>query len=121
MGISAAHAAAFYSEVAMARRVWGIKDSDGFPAPKSSDGGRAMPFWSSERRAIIIVETVPAYNGFEPVSIDLNEFCTRWIPGLEKDGLMVGLNWSGERATGYDVSPSDILRNLDSASPGERQ
>lgn len=121
MGVSAAHAAAFYSEVATSQRVWGIKDSGGFPAPKSSDGSRAMPFWSSERRAILIIETVPVYIGFEPVSIELSEFCTRWIPGLEKDGLMVGLNWSGERATGYDVQPSDILLNLDLARPGRCQ
>jgi hypothetical protein len=121
MGASAAHAAAFYSEVATSRRVWGIKDTEGFPAPRSSDGNRAMPFWSSEQRAVLIIETVPAYSGFEPISIGLDEFCTRWIPGLEKDGLMVGLNWSGERATGYDVQPSDIICNLDSAHRSGRQ
>lgn len=26
--------------------------------------------------------------------------------GLERDGLLVGLNWSGARATRYDVLPS---------------
>jgi hypothetical protein len=31
---------------------------------------------------------------------------------LAKDGLLVGLNWSGGTATGYDVASEDVERNL---------
>jgi hypothetical protein len=35
-----------------------------------------------------------------------------WLPGLERDGLLVGLNWAGDRAQGYDVAPADVLPNI---------
>ena len=38
MSISAAHAAAFYSEVAEVLSVWTIRDAGGYPAPKNPDG-----------------------------------------------------------------------------------
>lgn len=50
--------------------------------------------------------------GFEPAPIDLVAFIEGWLPGLEKDGLRCGLNWSGERATGYDLRPSEVLARL---------
>lgn len=34
------------------------------------------------------------------------------LSGLEADELLVGLNWSGEVATGYDVEPADARRML---------
>jgi hypothetical protein len=48
----------------------------------------------------------------EPVEIELAAWRERWLPGLQRDRLLVGLNWSGERATGYDVDPADALRAL---------
>lgn len=74
-----------------------------------------MPFWSSESRATLVVNNVSAYGGFNVVAISLEEFLSRWVPGLENDGLLAGLNWSGERATGYDVFPGDLLLNLEAA------
>ena len=68
-----------------------------------------MPFWSSEARAKRVVETVNAYKNFEPVPIELTTFAEKWLPGMQKDGLLCGLNWSGERVTGYDLAPSDVL------------
>ena len=37
-----------------------------------------------------------------------------WLSGLQKDGIWVGLNWSGRRATGYNVSSEDVARNISS-------
>ena len=111
MSISAAHADAFYTEVLRTKTVWGIRDADGFPAPDSG-GHRAMPFWSAESRAQRIIEQVEAYQGFEVVSLPLDVWRSRWLPGLAKDGLLVGLNWSGASATGYDVTPADAEAGL---------
>ena len=56
--------------------------------------------------------------GFLPsVEIEWTTFCERWVPGLEKDGLLVGVNWSGDRATGFDVKPRDVVANVEA---GER-
>ncbi len=117
MSTSAAHADAFYTEALSARTVWAVRDADGFPAPVNRDGVRAMPFWSKRTRAERIVVGVPAYAGFEVVDIALDTWRTRWLAGLQRDGLLVGLNWSGSGATGYELPPADVLRNLAAREP----
>ena len=51
---------------------------------------------------------VPAYAGFEVVRLSLHEWRSRWLPGLQRDGIRVGQNWSGEGATGYDLLPAEV-------------
>ncbi len=71
-----------------------------------------MPFWSSRSRVERIIRTVPAYAGFQPDEISWEEFCSAWAPGMERDGLLVGVNWSGKLALGYDVEPGQVVRNV---------
>ncbi|WP_082805343.1 DUF2750 domain-containing protein [Pseudomonas sp. BMS12] len=113
MSIAAVHTSAFYREVAKSGFVWGIRDEAGFPAPLGSDGARAMPFWSSESRALKIIQNLPAYGGFTPVAIEWSIFCERWVPGLTQDGLLVGVNWSGQAASGYEIQPLSVQRNIE--------
>lgn len=107
---SSSQAWAFYRQVAATRLLWTIRDEAGFPAPMTSTGQRAQPFWSSRSRVERIIKSVPAYSGFEPFEVSWDDFCRKWVPGLAKDGLLVGVNWSGKRATGYDIDP-EHLRN----------
>lgn len=109
---SASQAWAFYREVAAERTLWTVEDDFGYPAPKTADGHRAQPFWSSQSRAAKIVAEVAAFKAFSPVEIPWDEFCERWVPGLTKDGLLVGVNWSGPRATGFDMKPEHLRRNV---------
>lgn len=78
----------------------------------NSDGKRAQPFWSTKSRAEKIIATVPAYFGFVPYELELREFLERWAPGLAKDGFLVGVNWSGTSATGFDLDPDRVLKNI---------
>lgn len=112
MSASAPQYAAFYDEARREGQVWTVRDADGFPAPETSGGSRAMPFWSKRSRVERIVATVPAYDSFDIVAIPLVDFEGRWLPGLERDGLLVGINWSGKRATGYDVAPTAVMQTL---------
>ncbi|MFB0840470.1 MULTISPECIES: DUF2750 domain-containing protein [unclassified Arthrobacter] len=112
MTTSSAQATAFFTEVIREQQVWTIRDAGGIPAPFGSDGMRSMPFWSLSSRAERIISTVEAYSSFETVAIPLNEWRSRWLPGLERDGLKVGLNWFGALATGYDVEPRAALASL---------
>jgi hypothetical protein len=111
VSVSAAQAAAFYKEALELGFVWTLKDSGGIPAPQT-DEGRAMPFWSKASRAQKVIDNVPAYADFGVISVPLQEFRERWLPGMLRDGLRVGLNWSGAFATGYDLPPEDVERNL---------
>lgn len=113
MSQAASQYGAFARDVAEHGRVWTVRDDGGFPAPKTTDGHRAMPFWSSLSRVERIIDTVPAYAGFEPFEITWDIFRDNWLPGLERDGLRVGVNWSGPRALGYDLAPEDVRARID--------
>ena len=114
MSTSAAQAKHFFDEVLKDGQVWTIRDDAGFPAPPGSSGVRAMPFWSLESRAQKVIASVDAYRSFTPHKLTMQEFTDRWLPGLEKDGLAVGVNWSGDRATGYDLKPEEVRARLSS-------
>lgn len=113
MSASASQAAAFYREVAKEKRVWSVRDSGGFPAPKGSDGTRAQPLWSSRSRAETIIKKVPAYAGFVAVEISWDEFVNKWVPDLTRDGMKIGVNWSGAKATGYDLKPASVQQSVE--------
>lgn len=121
MSTSAAQASAFFDEVGRTESVWTVEDDGGVPAPLGADGRRAMPFWSRRSRAERVIGTVPAYSGFRPSEIALRDFVDRWLPGLERDGIDVGLNWSGSRATGYDLTPREVLARLTEQDAGSER
>ena len=108
MSLSAAHTAAFRREVPSEGRVWTIRDSVGHPAPPDPTGRRAMPFWSKPTRAGRVIGAVAAYRGFDVVEIPVDDWLDSWLPGLQRDGLLVGVNWAGARATGFDMAPTQV-------------
>lgn len=107
MSLSGAHRAAFRREAARERRVFSIRDAAGLPAPVGVDGRRTVPFWSKPTRAGRVVDQVGAYQGFEVVGFDVDEWLG-WLGRLEADGMLVGVNWSGARATGFDLAPAQV-------------
>lgn len=112
MSVAAAHADAFYSEVIDGQKVYVVRDESGIPAPATRTGERAMPFWSMRTRAQAVITNVDAYRGMSVVELSLEDWTSKWLPGLERDGLLVGINWSGRSATGYGLSPSDVIANI---------
>lgn len=113
MSTAAAQWAAFAREVAASGRVWAVRDEGGFPAPMTSTGRRAMPFWSTRSRAERVIATVPAYGGFTPHEIAWAEFRDEWLVGAKERGELIGVNWSGPRATGYDIEPDDVRARVE--------
>jgi hypothetical protein len=79
----------------------------------NGEGKRSQPFWSSLKRVQRIIKTVPAYGGFEPEELTWADFCKSWANDLAGSGLLVGVNWSGPRARGYDLAPADLVRNVE--------
>ncbi len=96
----------------MSGEVWAIRDKEGFPTSTDDLGRMAMPFWSKRTRAIAVVAKVHDYRNFHAERLPLEAFMRNWLPGLAKDGLWVGVNWSGQQATGYDMDPRDVLSRL---------
>lgn len=71
-----------------------------------------MPFWSKRSRAEKVVTSVAAYSGMTVVEIPLADFLERWLPGLAEGGQLIGINWTGPRATGYDLTPDEVTVRL---------
>jgi Protein of unknown function (DUF2750) len=108
MSNASVQATAFYSEVALTRLVWTVRDDAGHPAPLNSRGVRTQPFWSSLSRVERIIKGVPAYGGFRPVEMSWEEFRDTWLPKLATKGMEVGVNWSGRNARGLDLAPEAV-------------
>jgi len=119
MTTSAAQASAFFEEIGQDGAIWTIEDDGGVPAPVGTDGRRAMPFWSLRSRAETVISSVPAYHSFRPRTIQRDEFETRWLPGIRRDGFLAGLNWAGADATGFDLPADEVFARL-KASQDER-
>jgi Protein of unknown function (DUF2750) len=113
MSQAASQYAAFARDVAAHRRVWTVCDDGGYPAPMTASGRRSWPFWSNLARVRRILATVPAYAGFRPVEISWEAFRDDWLAEIESDGLLVGVNWSGPRAVGYDVEPAAVRARVE--------
>lgn len=78
----------------------------------TSSGGRAQPFWSSLSRVQRIIKTVPTYGGFVPYELSWEDFLEVWVSDLKEWEVEVGINWSGNRAVGYDVEPDRVVTNV---------
>ena len=114
MSQSASQAAAFRRDLCSnGGKLWTIEDDGGYPAPETSEGKRSMPFWSTKSRVDKIIANVEAYSGFRPREVDLAEFEDDFLPDLEENDMLVGVNWSGAKAKGYDVEPASVRRWLE--------
>ena len=45
--------------------------------------------------------------------MSLSDFLAKTLPDLEAGGLRVGVNWSGKRLTGFDLTVADLQANLE--------
>lgn len=79
-----------------------------------------MPFWSSKSRVDRIIKNVPAYQNFEPVEVDLTEFYDHWLQELKSEKQLVGVNWSGKNAVGYDLDPEIFIKWIDHIRPNNK-
>ncbi|MFG2468965.1 DUF2750 domain-containing protein [Streptomyces canus] len=119
MSTSGAQAAAFFREIALHRTVWWVRDDDGSPTPVSSSGKPAFPYWSSKTRAQRAAQLWGPQ--FRAVPMPLGHWRSAALPDLAMDGFLVGINWSGQRLTGWDFAVGDVVDRLVHAldeSPG---
>jgi hypothetical protein len=110
MSQSASQAAAFFREVARHRIVWYVRDDEGSPAPKTSSGERAFPYWSSQARAQRAAEIWGG--GLRAVSLPLEAWRSGELPELSAEGYRIGINWTGPRLVGWDFTVPEVLNRL---------
>ncbi|WP_174526260.1 DUF2750 domain-containing protein [Micromonospora maritima] len=110
MSQSGSQAAAFFREVAHHHVVWFVRDDAGSPAPMTSNGKRAAPYWSTLARAQRAAETWG--HGLRAESMSLEHWRGEELPGLARDGFLVGINWTGARLVGWEFTVDEVRNRL---------
>ncbi|MFB7999668.1 DUF2750 domain-containing protein [Streptomyces sp. NPDC056002] len=110
MSQSGSQAAAFFRDVRYSRVVWLVRDDDGSPTHLSGDGTRSLPFWSTSARA----QRAAKIWGHElrVESMPLDTWRERVLPDAARDGLVIGINWSGPRLVGWSFTSGEVLNRL---------
>jgi len=112
VSLAAAHAAKFYEEATAERRVFTFL-VDGSFLVFPVRGGEVVPFWSSLSRLQRVQESHEKYRRYTADEIPLSDFLLKTLPQLANEQIRVGVNWSGDRLTGYDLTVDDLRHNLD--------
>lgn len=73
--------------------------------------GDTVPFWSSRSRLEAIQKRLPKYRQWQITELSLADFWQR-LDQLEREGVQVGVNWSGAQLTGYNVRVADLRAGL---------
>jgi hypothetical protein len=110
MSIAAAQYAKFMDQVAFERRAFSFTADDELLIYRSGNGD-TVPFWSSRSRLETIRRRLPKYGAYSLTEFSLGEFYDA-LERLEAEGLLVGVNWSGEQLTGYNVPVADVRAAL---------
>ncbi|MFB9237040.1 DUF2750 domain-containing protein [Plantactinospora siamensis] len=110
MSQSGSQAAAFFREVARNQVVWFVRDDEGSPAPITSNGKRAAPYWSTLARAQRAAEIWG--RGLRVESMSLEQWQNRELPDLARDGFLLGINWTGARLVGWEFTVGEVRNRL---------
>lgn len=113
MSQSGSQAAAFFRDVRRNSVIWLVRNDDGSPTHLSADGTRSLPFWSTSARAQRAAKIWGA--GLRVASMPLDIWCDHVLPDAARDGIMIGINWSGPRLVGWSFTPRDVVNRLAAA------
>lgn len=101
----------FLSRVTESQTVWGLRNDDGWANAPSNEDGEAMVilFWSD--RASAKRCATEEWKSYVPTPIALEEFVNAWLPGMARDGVFVGPNWSGQ-LIGLELPAEQVKNDL---------
>ena len=112
--VAGAHAHKFFKEVASTNSVWTLGHGES-PVFIESSGTRVQPLWSSRKRVEKIVATAKGYEKCTILGMDWSQFESMWIEHLSKEGVLLGINWSGPNANGYEMLPRLVAESVRAA------
>jgi|SRR5690554_3045605 len=100
----------FLSEVLEEREIWILVNSESrFLSIVSEEEGVAhLPVWPSSEFA---ADYAKGADDLTPKSISLPDFFKKWVPGLSKDGLQVGV-FPGSDGTLWITEADELKRDL---------
>lgn len=101
----------FIEHVQESGQVWGLQSASGWVVVDSAEfeDSEVMPFWSEEGHAK--AHCVDEWAEFSPVAIEIEDFVSDWLPGMDEDGTLVGPNWNAD-LEGLEIEPVEVARQL---------
>lgn len=108
-----------YSEILEADAIFTIQDAAGIPSTENVEGEKTMPFWSSEEKAQAFIKSAPGYASFSILKVEWKTFAEKWLPGLDRDGLLAGLNWQGDSGEGFDFDAYELYEKVEENYQGD--
>lgn len=100
----------FIGRVSDWQLVWGLRNEGGWVTASDSNGNSVAPFWPHPDYAIACA--VGEWAGNSPASIDVHHFLSRWLPGMEKDGMLAAV-FPTPTMQGIVVSPRQLQRDIE--------
>jgi len=107
---SVANYGRFISRVQSTGVVWGLKSDDGWAfCPSNESDADVLLFWSDE--AYARRHCKEEWSHYLPTSIPLAQFQAKWLPGMARDGLLIGAQFNAHLA-GLEVNPAKVAADL---------
>lgn len=100
----------FLDTVIEEREIWILVNQENrfLKIVSEEDSVAYLPVWPSAAFAANYAE---GSDGLTPRNISLPEFFKKWVPGLQKDGLEIGV-FPGSDDTLWIASPADLKNDL---------
>lgn len=99
----------FVKRVADWEEVWSLQDINGWVSSENDEGIKSIPVWPHPEYAKLCADE--HWKGNNPSSIELQVFIEKWLPGMEKDGLLVAV-FPTPSGKSVQVSPTELKKHL---------
>lgn len=101
----------FIDRAQAAGEVWGLQSDSGWAYCESDEyeDTEVLVFWSDRAAAQRLA--VGEWSDHKAVAIQLEDFIENWLPGMDEDGALAGLDWDTE-LSGIEVEPGDLAADL---------
>ncbi|MCH8497927.1 MAG: DUF2750 domain-containing protein [Marinobacter sp.] len=103
----------FLSLVAEEREIWILVNSENrfLKIASDEDGMQYLPVWPAE---VFALNYAQGSDDLTPLCITLPDFFRKWVPGLSRDGLEVGV-FPGLDSTLWITEAEELKRDLQDA------
>ena len=101
----------FLERVRAKGEVWGLRSADGWAVCPSNEDEDVIVFVFWSDRAYAARHVREEWAEYVPTAISLDDFLTKWLPGMSRDGRLVGTNWDASLC-GVESTPEDLALQL---------
>ena len=110
---------AFLQETLNNEEVWILQSEEGLACQSSMEyeGQMSILIWANG--VIAEAEREGEFEELEAVNLPLSEFVIQWLPNMQEEGVICGLNWKADIG-GLEVEPKDLLEHYNLIIPEEK-